>query len=579
MARKKRRWKWLIVLLVIAALAAGGYWYWNNRKGAAGPDISSAIHTSPVVRGNISAIVSGSGSVATSREQSLAAPGASTLLQINVEDGEYVSKGDVLFVLDCPEVVSSQQAVSKYEYQLAEYYAARDELQRVADKDYLVTSLGAKIGDKLMKNGNLMSLLDISIMSIQVPAADGAAWASGQILQVTLLEYGNTIYGTLSGDPTASSNNGMDYLTFTLILDKGQRIGGETYGQAYNRNLNNQAAVMLKPNAETQIKSPADGYLEVLNAVEGEIISEGTLMFRISSTNLDSQISDANSEMQVAMSNLKQKQTVLTADFDGIYYAAADSSGPKNTFLQIGDSMRSGESLGKIVDSDRMQIVFNVDELDIAKVEIGQEVNVIADALPDKVYTGRVARIAQEGASSGNVAYYWVLIEVTEWEGLKVGMTSSLEIVVEESFDTLMVPINAVHTLRGIKYVILAEDQTGADGGTTVQPGRMPNQSGQRIQGGQPEGAQEGQPQQRTQNGAGNVNIQLPERAIIVETGVVNDTFVEILSGLEEGQVVEVAGTRANNNMNQGFMMIPGMGGGNISGPGPGATMTVTRID
>ena len=720
MARKrKRRWKWLITLLVIAALAGGGYWYWTNRSASAGPDMGDSVRTSPVIRGSISSIVSGSGSVATSREQSLAAPGASTLLQINVEDGDEVSKGDVLFVLDCPEVVSSQQAVSKYEYQLAEYYAARNELQRVADKDYLVTSLSAKVGDKLTKNANLISLLDINSMSLQVPAAEGASWASGQSLQVTLLEYGNTVYGTLSGEPTFSSSNGMDYLTFTLELDKGQRIGNETYGQAFNRTTNNQAAVMLKPNTETILRSPADGYLEVLNAAEGEIIQEGTLMFRISSTNLDSQISDANSEMQVAMANLKQKQTVLTADFDGIYYAAADNSGPKNTFLQIGDSLRSGEGLGKIVDSDRMQIVFNVDELDIAKVEIGQAVNVVADALPNQIYTGRVARIAQEGASSGNVAYYWVLIEVTEWSGLKVGMTSSLEIVVEESFNTLLVPINAVHTTRGIKYVILAEDQTGADSGTAAaaqgtqffrtpidgepaqtgqgsQPQGAPpegaegqpmqrmlgappegaegqpmqrmqgtppegeeGQPTQRMQGAPPEGAEgqptqrmqgtppegeEGQPMQRTQGappegtegqptqrpqgappegeegqptqrtqgappegaegqptqigqpqrydgsgagpqtganpgaGSGTFNVQLPDRAVIVETGIVNDTFVEILSGLEEGQIVEVAGTRANSGMNQGFIMMPGMGG-NVVGPGPGATMTYTRID
>jgi len=667
MARKRRRrWKWLITLLVIAALAGGGYWYWTNRSTAAGPDMSNAVRTSPVIRGSISSIVSGSGSVATSREQSLAAPGASTLLQINVEDGDEVSRGDVLFVLDCPEVVSSQQAVSKYEYQLAEYYAARNELQRVADKDYLVTSVAAKVGDKLTKNGNLISLLDINTMSLQVPAAEGASWSSGQSLQVTLLEYGNTVYGTLSGEPTFSSSNGMDYLTFTLELDKGQRIGNETYGQAYNRTMNNQAAVMLRPNTETVLRSPADGYLEVLNAAEGEIIQEGTLMFRVSSTNLDSQISDANSEMQVAMANLKQKQTVLTADFDGIYYAAADNSGPKNTFLQIGDSLRSGEGLGKIVDSDRMQIVFNVDELDIAKVEIGQAVNVVADALPGQVYTGRVARIAQEGASSGNVAYYWVLIEVTEWSGLKVGMTSSLEIVVEESFDTLLVPINAVHTQRGIKYVILAEDQAGAGSGTAAaapgaqffqtpvdgqtapagqegQPQRMqgtPPEGGegqpQRMQGAPPEGGEgqpqrmqgtppeggEGQPQrmqgtpleggegqpQRMQGtplegaegqpqrfndtatspqpganpgaGSGAFSLQLPERAVIVETGIVNDTFVEILSGLEEGQIVEVAGTRANSNMNQGFMMMPGMGGNVVgAGPGPGATVTYTRID
>gem|GEM_PF-1460195 len=717
MAGKKGIVKGIVTVLVVAGLAGGGYMYYNGRETAAGQDNRSAVRTSPVIRGNISSMVSGSGSVATSREQALAAPGASTLLEIHVEDGDTVAKGDVLFVLDCPEVVSSQQAVSKYEYELAEYYASKSDLQKVADKEYLVTSLSARVGDKMSRNGAIMSLLDISTMTLQVPAEEGVAWAAGDNMQITLLEYGNMVSGTLIGEPTFSRSNGMDYLSFTLLLEKGQRIGNETYGQAHNRSAGNQSAVILRPNAETQIKSPADGYLEVLNAVEGDIIPAGTLMYRIDSTNLDSQISNANSEMQVAMANLKQKKTTLTADFDGIYYAAADSSGPKNTFLQTGDSLRSNDSLGKVVDSDRMQIVFNVDELDIAKVEIGQEVRVVADALPDKVYTGRVARIAQEGAGSGNVAYYWVLIEVTEWDGLKVGMTSSLEIVVESASNTLMVPINAVRTMRGVKYVILAEDQSGTGTGTFTVQGGEPSQGGQPVRGGQPmqggqggeptigyqpvqgsqssepgqmtrqrpdgampggaegarpegavgavgadgadgarqrpegapegaqgvrldgvalgsadmanaaepgaadtagqtaqpgqggqgdvggigsvngepveggpvrfegqpvqggqpiqggeamtpgEGAQPGAQQIRMSDGSGgSMNLALPERAVVVQTGIINDTFVEILYGLEEGQIVELAGsaaTGAGNFMGNTMFVGPGpMGGG-----------------
>jgi HlyD family secretion protein len=74
------------------------------------------------------------------------------------------------------------------------------------------------------------------------------------------------------------------------------------------------------------------------------------------------------------------------------------------------------------------------------------------------------------------------------------------------------------------------------------------------------------------------MNIQLPERAVIVETGIVSDTCVEILSGLEEGQIVEVAGTRASSNFNQNFVMMPGpMGGGPVGRPDAGTTMTVTR--
>jgi HlyD family secretion protein len=602
-AKRKWKWKWALAVLVLAAAVVGYRFFYKGNQAAAAADPAGALRTGMIIRGDISSMVTGSGSVATSREQSLAAPGASTLLEIHVEDGATVSKGDLLFILDCPEVESSQQSLSQYQYRLEEYYAAREELQRRADRDYLVTSVEVKTGDKLTKNGALFSLLDVSTMTLQVPAGEGAAWAEGQKIQVALLEYGNTLSGTLAGPATITGSNGMEYMTFILQLDKGQRIAGETYGQAYNQDSGGQAVVMLKPNAESILRAPADGYLDALNVTEGEVVNTGALMYRISSTSLESQISEANSEMQVAMAQLKQKKTTLTADFDGIYYAAADSSGPKNTFLQAGDSLTANESLGKVIDSDRMQLVFNVDELDIAQVALGQEVRVVADALPDKTYTGRVARISQEGSGSGNVAYYWVLIEVTDWEGLKVGMTTSLEIVVAQSENTLLAPINAVHTSRGVKYVILAEDQSNTGG---AGPGAGTAVNGERPTGGQsgakPDSAEQSaaEPGSLGQDATGSSGaarpsndnagtsapagqgsaapgrsaaLQLPERAVIVETGIISDAYVEILSGLEEGQIVEITGTAAADSSEQGFMMgFGGFGGaGNGSGPVTGA--------
>jgi HlyD family secretion protein len=72
------------------------------------------------------------------------------------------------------------------------------------------------------------------------------------------------------------------------------------------------------------------------------------------------------------------------------------------------------------------------------------------------------------------------------------------------------------------------------------------------------------------------MTLQLPERAVIVETGIVNDTYVEILSGLQEGQIVEVAGTRASGGGNQNFMMVTGPGGG-FTGPAGGTAVTMAR--
>ena len=599
MIKKEKALKWAAAALIVGAAGIFACTKFLGGEPDAAVLADTSISTSPVIRGTIRSTVTGTGSIATAREQELTSPGAATLLEANVEDGDIVQKGDILFVVDCPAVESAQQAVNQYQYQLEEYYEARDELIKYAENQYQVLTVEVTEGEKVSKNTVLMTLLDIQTMTLQVPAAEGANWQKGQSLDIEFIEYGDKIRGTLASEGTKSTSNGKEYLTFELELESGQRLTGETYALAVNNSFGNQAAVLLKPRSEISIKAPADGTLIQLGVKEGETLSAGTLLYEMESSTLESQISEANAEMQEQQAALKEKSTTITAEFDGIYYAAADSTGPMNTFLEVGDSLDSGESLGKVVDSSRMQIVFDVDELDIGKVEVGQSVSVVADALPEVTYEGTVARIAQEGNSSGNVSYYWVVIEIPDWEGLKVGMTSSIEIIAQEAENALLVPINAVHTLRDISYVILAEDQSTSlpdapaevpgeeespeDEGTSPAAEEKPaaDRQGEPVE---DSGAEEGDadtagPGEDTADKgetAEDISGLLPERAVIVETGIISDDYVEILSGLSEGQVVEVAGqVSAREDSGQMMMTMSGPGGmggapGGGMGGGPG---------
>lgn len=628
--------KWAVIVLGLSVIGIFFGTKLLSGKSDAAALSDSTTTTSSVIRGTIKSTVTGTGSIATAREQELTSPGSATLLEAHAEDGDAVKKGDLLFVLDCPEVESAQQALNQYQYQLDEYNKARDDLIKYAENEYQVLAVNVKDGEKVTKNTVLMTLQDIQAMTLQVPAEDGANWQDGQSLTIEFIEYSDTIKGTLLGSPTKSTSNGKEYLTFELKLESGQRLTGETYAMAVNQSYGNEAAILLKPKTEISIKAPADGYVDKLGVKEGETVAAGSLLYQMSSTTLESQISEASAESAEQQAALKQKSTTITAEFDGIYYAAADSSGPQNTFLQEGDSLDANESLGKVVDSSRMQIVFNVDELDIGKVAVGQKVSVVADALSDVTYEGTVVRIAQEGTSSNNVSYYWVVIEISQWEGLKVGMTASIEIVSEEAENALLVPINAVHTARGVKYVILAEDQSPdtASGSRTGSAGSNRGTAGSSGAGNEnsltsdssgisKEGGEAGNPAAETapkiqdtggnpekdstakedtasaQSGAGSseaeessaagesssaapdVTVMLPERAVIVETGIISDDYVEILSGLSEGQVVEVAATVSSSNTNMMMMggaMGGGMGGGmsvTVGGPsgGPSGNM------
>gem|GEM_PF-1995107 len=547
MARLGKYHKWILWVLVLAALTGGGFYYVKTKSNTK-TTVETTAQTSKVIRGDIVSMVTGSGSVETARAQELMAPGASTVLTVEVEDGEKVTAGQVLYTLDCPEVDSSEQVLSQYEFQLEELESDRADLKRSAEGDSTVLSVNVKAKQTVSNNTVLMTLVDTQQMTMMVPKAQGKDWTAGNKLELNLLEYGTTLPATIQGESTVTSNNGMEYLIFSVKTDTGQRIAAETYAQASHLGTGAKVAVLLEPQAQTEIKASADGVITKLNVREGQMIDAGTPLFEMTSTSLESQISGAKSEMEIAKDQLKQKQTTLTADFDGYYYAAATSEGPENTFLQAGDSLDSGESLGKVVDSSRMQVVFDVDELDIEKIQIGQAVNLTADALSDRAYTGKVVRIAQEGSVSSNVAYYWVVIEITDWEGLKVGMTTSLEIVVEQAEDTLLVPITAVHISQGQKYVLLA-DEAAAAAGDVAKPLETPTD---------PAASAEETKRARAKS--------LPANAVIVTTGISDDDYVEILSGLEEGQEILVEGTKQTASTMPEGMEMGVLGGGMPSG-------------
>lgn len=549
---RKKYQRWIIGGLAVVVLAGGGYYFWqkNNNLPAAAAVNTSSIET--VVRGDIASMVTGTGAVATAREQELVSPGAATVLSVHVTDGDVVKKGQVLFSLDCPEVEASQQQLSQYDYQLQELEAARAELNKTAESDSKVLSVNIKENQKVTKNSVLLTLVETQRMTFEVPQEQGKYWQDGNKIQMTLLEYGTTIKGVIEGDATLTTNNGMNYLIFNVLLEEGQRITTDTYAQVYHEGTGTQAAVLIRPQAQTEIKAAADGVITKLHVKEGQTVAAGETLFEMTSSSLESQIYEANSQRQIAMDQLKQKQTTITADFDGYFYAAANNDGPKNTFLQAGDSLSANEGLGKVVDSERVQIVFNVDELDITKIRLGQEVNITADALPDKTYKGTIARIAQEGTTSNNVAYYWVVIEVKDWQGLKIGMTTNIEIILEQSLNTLLVPINAVHVLQGQKYVLLAEE---AESAAATEKDAVKKEVSEDV---------------------GPRKRQLPKNAVIVTTGISNDESVEILSGLTEGQKIIVDGVTRQVQTQQMQMMggmPPGMGemggmGSSTGGPG-----------
>ena len=207
-------------------------------------------------------------------------------------------------------------------------------------------------------------------------------------------------------------------------------------------------------------------------------------------------------------------ETVITAQMDGVVVGEPKTVG---TMAVQGNS--NPTVIMRIADTANKQILAQVDETDIGKVQVGQEATFTVDAYTDRTFTARVTKISQtdtsntwdtnsstssssssSSSSSASVIYYYVTLDVNDPDDvLKLGMTARVDITTSEKQDALVVPIAALKTNDSGSYVVRVNDD-----GTTEQ--------------------------------------------VPVKTGIYSSDYVEILSGLTEGDKVSITYTATKSS-------------------------------
>lgn len=269
--------------------------------------------------------------------------------------------------------------------------------------------------------------------------------------------------------------------------------------------------------------------------------------------------------------------------------------------------------LCSILEGEDMNLTIAVDELDVVEVEVGQKVKITVDALSDAEMDGEVYKIAPVGSNSGGVTTYDVELTFdAEGSGVRSGMNATGEITVASTDSTLYVPVEALMTMGNDTYLMVENEGETA---STMTADSMPDLSsmpqggsksdfagsfGERsgdASSGETSDAQNrgnrGNAPQRTQNAEAateesgliaavkklysgvmdwlyadvNEETQVSGSLVKVTMGMQNDDYVEILSGVSEGDVVLYTGSSSSSSSNMMMSMMT-MGGGNRSGGG-----------
>jgi HlyD family secretion protein len=222
----------------------------------------------------------------------------------------------------------------------------------------------------------------------------------------------------------------------------------------------------------------------------------------------------AQAKVVSAQATLEEAQATLEAatmiaPFDGTVISVG---------AEVGDLVSSNKVVVALADLSNLRVLAIVDETDIALVEIDQEAEITFDAFPGHRFSGQVLEVPLQGNLVQNVLTYEVPVSLERTAGvaLKPGMTANLEIVVGRRQNALLVPALAVQQGEEGNVVLVQDTPTGAGVATPVQ------------------------------------------------VGLSDGTYVEVVSGLLEGDQVLVEYEATEEQMG-GFMGgMPGMPGGAV---------------
>lgn len=382
------------------------------------------------------------------------------------------------------------------------------------------------------------------------------------------------------------------YLSEKQSVNKGDLIAvidGESIDNTEN-SLNKQIESLEKQIASTL--DVIETYYENIDSYYEDI------------SDLNDEISDFMediADLEAAIEEEKQgyEEAVISADFDGIV---------TNLKVSVADSVGPNTTLFTLVSLNNPSMVVAVDELDIDQLKIGQEAVVVIDALTATEETpvkAIVTKIAMQGNYQGGVSTFNVTVMLLDpVEGLKLTMNATATIYIDKSEDTLYIPIEAV-TISGNRRFVYVQDLNATDiptvadsamDNTTVRidanaTGRQA--SGTRTPGGNinPENMTDEQKaalQERlssmgmsmddVQGQTATITTAVDDettyytgtRIVEVTTGIYNELYIEILEGLQAGDVVVLPPLYSSTSSEttaakSSGMLIPG-----ISGTGTG---------
>ena len=497
----------LIALIAIALVSAVTILRKNVEKKFA--SAAAEVQEYTVTTGTIHTIVDGSGILTEEDVETIDVPAGVEVTELITEAGDTVSKGDLIATVDMATVMT---ALSNVQDQLDDLDDQISDAKGDEASTYIRAGVSGRIKRIFAEKGMDVSLCMAENGALAVLSLDGYMavdletdkLSKGQEVTVTRPDgsgYTGTVESAAGGRVTV------------LVTDNGPMFDEEVTVSLAGEAVGTGKLYIHNPLSVT-------GYVGTISSIslqENAKVDPYSTIFQLKNTSFSANYDTLLRSRTDLEEDLMQ---LLTIYRDGAVLAPMDGRISTVLYDETAVDTTTVTDLVDLYPDLAMTITISIDETDILALEEEQEAEItVSSVSEEEVYPGTVTKISKVADTSTGVTQYSAEVTLDKAYGMLPGMTADVDIKIQGVENALIIPIEALHQTRDTYFVYTTYD-----------------------------------PETKQYGGMREVTI-----------GMQNDTQVEILSGLTEGETVFY--TEAAQSIFAAFGGM-GMGGGMPSGMG-----------
>ncbi len=550
MTKKTKRIALIMTAVVIICAGLGIYFGVSGASARANTKNGEPSYDT-IGTGDISLTVSGSGNLASANTLNITADGQLVINEIMVQLGDTISADQPFATLNVDEM---QKNAYDLETQILAQQISIDTTNNTSTMLSIKSPVDGWVKSVLLdEDDEIQTVMDetgyvalIATEEREIISAVNSALSEGETVKVKC--EGRTYEGVVT------SENGALYVSIDTVS---RTVGADAV--VYDANDGELFTGKIELAAYVPVTS-SYGIIDDVNVSENDEIEAGETIYKASQYSLDVK------KMYDTLADLKEQYETMTA-----YIAAGQLVSPtagvvSSVSASDGMTCEEGTGLLSIQSTDDWIATVSVDELDINSIKVGQNVDVTLDSLPNDVFSGTVSDISDVGTASGGITTYSVKVTVQDDDRFKINMTLNCEIIAQETTGAVLLPVDALRTSGNSNYVMVKVDRTDSDK-AAIQA---------LINSGNVTGLAEYMGEDAKTLGISVLSDWtelLYGEVRAIQTGIENAYYIEVKSGLSEGEMVLQTAEADDNSDSFGFMMggmgeMPGqMPGGNGERP------------